>query len=116
MVGTGEFSYEDMRVKCIHRWSYAVRLRSLVLTVIGSSRLSGSPHVGLLLELQIDEALGGAHSGDGPDTAVYDPPKGGGGPPDELHHQGEGGGGDHHPLPFGHPGPRGRPGPHPPPH
>ena len=21
MVGTGEFSYDDMRVKCIHRWS-----------------------------------------------------------------------------------------------
>src|SRR5690349_16108204 len=72
MVGTGAFSYEDMRVKCIHRWSYAVLLRSLVLTVIGSSRLSGSPHVGLLLELEVDEALGGAHSGDGPDAFVDD--------------------------------------------
>ena len=36
-VGTGEFSYEDMRVKCIHRWSRAICCRSASLRVIRSS-------------------------------------------------------------------------------
>src|SRR3712207_5209556 len=95
MVGTGAFSYDDMRVKCIHRWSYAVWERSL-LTAIGSSRLSGSPHVGLLLELEVDEALGGAHSWHRPDALVDDVQQVVVVLADDLHHQVEGPGGHHH--------------------
>src|SRR5690606_72051 len=76
MMGAPCSSSTDWRVKCIQRWSLAFCCSSAsvcalrAFSIMVMVRSPGSPVVELLLQLQIDEGLGGLHAVDAADAVV----------------------------------------------